>query len=124
METNLKPYYVIVNIENLCYVNEVGGFATINEAIKFDTIKEAERFLWKHHSLKNVCNIYKAQTHLVLSLEENGSNIDSDPDVLIRHTICCADSSKNSKLTTWRGGEVYSINSIPSNEEEEKNETN
>lgn len=125
MESNLKPYYLIVNIENLCYVNDVGGFATINEAAKFETLKEAERFLWKHQSLKNVCNIYKVQTHLTLSLEENGSSIYSDPDVLIKHNLCCVSTAEDKGLTSWHGSTLYTVNSEKIKlEKEETNETN
>ena len=45
MEHNLKPYYVIVDLYNLSYISEKNTFASLEDAAKFESEEEADKFV-------------------------------------------------------------------------------
>lgn len=88
MESRLSPRFVIVDLENLCYINADGQGATYEFALKFNTLEDAEKYLKQsNESFKNRCAIYQADTYVTLTKQEFGKDIEKEPEYLIKHNI-------------------------------------
>ena len=44
MESRLAPRFVIVDLENLCYINADGLGTTYEFALKFNSLEDAEEY--------------------------------------------------------------------------------
>ena len=88
MESRLAPRFVIVDLENLCYINADGLGATYEFALKFNSLEDAEEYLKQSdESFKNKCVIYQADTYVTLTKQEFGKDIEKEPTYLIKHNI-------------------------------------
>lgn len=88
MESRLAPRFVIVDLENLCYINADGQGATYEFALKFNSLEDAEEYLRQsNEAFKNKCAIYQADTYVTLTRQEFGKDIEKDPAYLIKHNI-------------------------------------
>ena len=88
MESRLAPRFVIVDLENLCYINADGLGATYEFALKFNSLEDAEEYLRQsNEAFKNKCAIYQADTYVTLTRQEFGKDIEKDSAYLIKHNI-------------------------------------
>lgn len=88
MESRLAPRFVIVDLENLCYINADGLGATYEFALKFNSLEDAEEYLKQsNEAFKNKCAIYQADTYITLTKQEFGKDIEKEPAYLIKHNI-------------------------------------
>ena len=88
MESRLAPRFVIVDLENLCYINADGLGATYEFALKFNSLEHAEEYLRQSsEAFKNKCAIYQADTYVTLTRQEFGKDIEKEPAYLIKHNV-------------------------------------
>lgn len=88
MEKELLPYYLVVDLKNLCYVDPNWNFATLENAKKFDTLEEAEKFVGKaKENIRKSCAIYKVHQYITLDIEKFGVDVEEIPDYVIKHNI-------------------------------------
>ena len=88
MESRLAPRFVIVDLENLCYINADGLGATYEFALKFNSLEDAEEYLRQsNEAFKNKCAIYQADTYVTLTRQEFGKDIKKELAYLIKHNI-------------------------------------
>ena len=88
MESRLAPRFVIVDLENLCYINADGLGATYEFALKFTSFENTEEYLRQSsEAFKNKCAIYQADTYVTLTRQEFGKDIEKEPAYLIKHNI-------------------------------------
>ena len=88
MESRLAPRFVIVDLENLCYINADGQGATYEFALKFNSLEDAEEYLRQsNEAFKNKCAIYQADTYVTLTRQEFGKDIEKEPEYLIKHNV-------------------------------------
>ena len=76
MERNLKPYYVIVNLKELCYIDEEFNGVELKDAKRFDERIDAENFLLnKSIGVRGKCAIYLVKTTVSLEQVMLGSQV-------------------------------------------------
>lgn len=89
MELELLPFFVIVDIETLSFIDPNGNPSTLNNAKKFNSVEEAEAAFFKFNLFgqkRDRFIIYKASQNITLSIEEYGEDIMS-PKHIVQHKI-------------------------------------
>lgn len=99
MEKELPSYYLVVNLNNLCYVDSNWNLTTLSNAAKFNTLEDAENFVGRiKKDTRKSYAIYKVYPQITLNFEKFGTDVEDTLNYVIKHEIF---SNQSSSADPW-----------------------